>query len=285
MYECAPKMTTPKRNTLDRNTPDISSSNPPNLGKHHDHDSALDLRNVTFSYGGVPVLNGIDFFMPCGQMAALVGPNGSGKSTLIKLVLGLLTPQLGEIRILGEPSRRLRRKFRIGYVPQRTPVDQSLSATVEEVVATGRLARRGWWRRFSATDRESIREAMEAVDLLERRHSRVANLSGGQQQRVLIARALAGGPELLILDEPTTGVDVESQEHFRDILVAFRNSGGTVLLVSHELRAVANDLDRVVVLRRGVMEFDGPPADLEATGVSLGVHEADLPVWLEGDPQ
>jgi zinc transport system ATP-binding protein len=124
---------------------------------------------------------------------------------------------------------------------------------------------------------------MESVELLGLRDRRVRELSGGQQQRAFIAKAFAGQPELLILDEPVAGVDVDSQRRFRDALVHFvREHQAAVLLVSHELGAVADVLDRVVVLRHGQVWFDGPPDELAATGVSLGVHRDDLPLWLEG---
>jgi zinc transport system ATP-binding protein len=122
---------------------------------------------------------------------------------------------------------------------------------------------------------------MEAVDLLPLRGARVASISGGQQQRAFVARALAGEPDLLVLDEPTAGVDADSQRAFRDALVGLVGRGGSVLLVSHELGVVADDLDRVIVLK-GTVRFDGPPADLAAGGVSLAVHAHDLPLWLEG---
>src|SRR3954470_13906216 len=113
------------------------------------------------------------------------------------------------------------------------------------------------------------------------RGRRLAELSGGQQQRAFIAKALAGRPDLLVLDEPTTGVDAESQNRFRNALVAARDRGGAILLVSHELGAVAGDLDRVLLIRHGAIAFDGSPADLTGQGVSLGVHATDLPIWLE----
>jgi zinc transport system ATP-binding protein len=151
------------------------------------------------------------------------------------------------------------------------------------VVATGRLARRGWWRRLGPDDRRAVDHALESVDLAALGERRVAELSGGQQQRVLIAKALASEPELLVLDEPVAGVDAPSQGRFRDALVHLvREHGAAVFLVSHELGAVADDLDRVLVLRAGRLAFDGPPAELAATGVSLGVHASDLPLWLEG---
>ena len=169
----------------------------------------------------------------------------------------------------------------MGYVPQRPRIAPDLPATVEEVVATGRLAKQGWWRRRRAADRDAVDHTLQAVALTEHRRKRLHELSGGQQQRALIARALSADPELLVLDEPIAGVDVESQRLFRDSLVHLVQQHHTaVLLVSHELGAVADDLDHVIVLKRRVM-FDGPPSDLSATGVSLGVHRDDLPLWLE----
>jgi zinc transport system ATP-binding protein len=172
-------------------------------------------------------------------------------------------------------------RWRIGYVPQRHALAPELPATVAEVVAAGRLARRGWWRRPRADDRVACAHAIESVALTPLAKRPVRALSGGQQQRVLIAKALASEPELLVLDEPTAGVDAESQQLFRDSLVhLIREHGAAVLLVSHELGAVADDLDRVIVMKRSIM-FDGPPKELAARGVSLGVHTDDLPLWLE----
>jgi len=216
-----------------------------------------------------------------GEFAALAGPNGSGKSTLLRILLGLLTPPAGTVTVFGTSPHDLRDRWRVGYVPQRPRIAPDLPATVEEVVATGRLAKQGWWRRRRKADRDAVDHALQAVALTEHRRKRLHELSGGQQQRALIARALSADPELLVLDEPIAGVDVESQRLFRDSLVhLLREHGAGVLLVSHELSAVASDLDRVVVLKRRVV-FDGPPAELAASGVSLGVHPEDLPLWLE----
>jgi zinc transport system ATP-binding protein len=241
----------------------------------------LEANGVSFAYAREPVLHDVGVALSRGEFIALVGPNGSGKSTLLRILLGLLRPQSGTVRLFGQDPQELGERWRIGYVSQRPVVAQHLPATVEEIVSTGRLARSGWWRWPSVADREAVAHAIESVGLLDLRSRRLDELSGGQQQRAFIARAFAGEPELLVLDEPVAGVDAESQRLFRSSLVHFvREHGAAVLLVSHELGAVAQDLDRVIVLKRTVM-FDGPPADLAARGVSLGVHPEDLPLWLE----
>jgi zinc transport system ATP-binding protein len=210
-----------------------------------------------------------------------VGPNGSGKSTLVRILLGLLAADEGRVRCLGVEPRHVPDRWRIGYVPQRHALAPALPATVEEVVATGRLARRGWWRRPTAADREAVEHALEAVALTPFARRAVGSLSGGEQQRVLIAKALASEPALLVLDEPVAGVDAASQREFRDSVVhEVRDHGAAVLLVTHELGAVANDLDHVLVLKRSIV-FDGTPTELAARGVSLGIHIDDLPLWLE----
>lgn len=238
----------------------------------------LEADHVSFTYG----VDDVSFSIAPGEFVALVGPNGAGKSTLLRLLLGLLEPTAGQVRVFGAAPGDLKDRWRLGYVPQRFVVPADLPATVEEVVAAGRLARTGWRRRMRAEDRVEIEHAMTAVALDDLRKRPVRELSGGQQQRAFIAKALAGQPELLVLDEPVAGVDAESQERFRDSVVHnVREHGAAVLLVSHELGAVAEDLDRVIVLRAGHIFFDGPPAELSARGVSLGVHSEDLPLWLE----
>jgi zinc transport system ATP-binding protein len=227
------------------------------------------------------VLDCISLEVRAGEFVALAGPNGSGKTTLMRIMLGLLPAQHGSVRLFGEPPNRFRDRARIGYVPQRPVTSDLLPATVADVVAAGRLARGRWWRRPTAADRAAVADALDAVALSGLAERPLTELSGGQQQRAFIAKALASEPDLLVLDEPTAGVDADSQRRFRDALVTMaRDRGAAVILVSHELGAVADDLDRVVVLKRRVV-FDGPPAELAATGVSLGIHADDLPLWLE----
>ncbi|MDQ4096582.1 MAG: metal ABC transporter ATP-binding protein [Actinomycetota bacterium] len=243
----------------------------------------LEADAVSFSYARDPVVDRVSLAVAPREFVALVGPNGSGKSTLLRCLLGLLRPTAGSVRLFGAPPAQLSERWRLGYVPQRPVLARELPATVEEVVSAGRLARTGWRRRFRAEDRVEIEHAIESVALLHVRDRKLNELSGGQQQRAFIAKALAAEPELLVLDEPVAGVDAESQRRFRESLTHLvEEHDSAVLLVSHELGAVADDLDRVIVIRQGKVYFDGTPGDLAATGVSLGVHREDLPLWLEG---
>lgn len=245
-------------------------------------DALLAARHLSFTYGNGLVLTDVSFEVHAGEFVALVGPNGSGKSTLLRVLLGLLPASAGTVELFGVAPRLLDDRWRVGYVPQRTVLAADLPATVHEVVSAGRLARRGWWRVPNRDDRAAVDHALESVALSALRRRRVGELSGGQQQRVLIAKALAGDPELLVLDEPVAGVDAESQRLFRNSLVHLvERHHASVLLVSHELGAVSDDLDRVVVLKHRIL-FDGPPDQLAARGVSLGIHAEDLPLWLEG---
>ncbi|MEA2686256.1 MAG: hypothetical protein QOE93_1451 [Actinomycetota bacterium] len=242
----------------------------------------LSAEGVSFAYGDDPVLDGVTFSLAAGEFVALVGPNGSGKSTLLRVLLGLLRPTAGKVTVFGEDPRHLHDRWRLGYVPQRPALAREVPASVEEVVAAGRLSRSGWRGRMGPADRVAIDHALEAVALMDLRHRPVSELSGGQQQRSFIAKALASEPELLVLDEPVAGVDAESQRRFADSLTHLVDEHGAgVLLVSHELTSVAHALDRVIVLKQKIL-FDGPPTDLAGTGVRLGSGGADLPLWLEG---
>jgi zinc transport system ATP-binding protein len=242
----------------------------------------VEARGLTFGYGREPVLREVDLSVGAGEFVALVGPNGSGKSTLLRLLLGRLRPWAGEVRLFDRRPEDLRDRARLGYVPQRPSLSSEVPATVEELVAAGRLVEGRWWRPFGRADREAVAHALVSVDLAELARTPLNELSGGQQQRAFIARAFASGPELLVLDEPTAGVDAESQRRFRDALVhLIGEHGAGVLLVSHELTAVAQDVDRVIVLKGSVL-FDGSPEELASAGVSLGIHAEDLPLWLEG---
>ncbi|MFI7516863.1 metal ABC transporter ATP-binding protein [Micromonospora echinofusca] len=208
-------------------------------------------------YDGRPVLRDVSLTVTAGEVVAVLGANGSGKSTLIRAALGLVPLSSGSVALFDRPLRRFRQWHRIGYVPQRLGAGSGVPATVREVVASGRLARRGVLRPPGAADRAAVAAALEAVGLADRARDPVATLSGGQQQRTLIARALAGQPELLVLDEPTAGVDAASQEAFAGALHGFVAGGGTVLLVAHELGPLRPLITRAVVVHQGEICHDG----------------------------
>jgi zinc transport system ATP-binding protein len=217
------------------------------------------LRGAVAGYGGRPVLHAVDFALHRGEVVALLGPNGSGKSTLVRVVLGLVPLLAGELELLGVPAARLRDRSRIGYVPQRHTVTGGVPSTVREVVASGRLARKRPFSLPSAQDRRAVHDALETVHLLEKQHQDLAHLSGGQQRRALIARALASEPEVLVMDEPTAGVDAANQEILADTTARLVAGGTTVLLVAHELGPLEPVVTRVVALRDGRTAYDGPP--------------------------
>jgi zinc transport system ATP-binding protein len=215
---------------------------------------ALRLEHVSFAYThGAPVLRDVDLRVERGEFVAIAGPNGGGKTTLLRLILGLEQPTTGRVEV--ELQRR-------GYLPQRaqTPIDAPL--TVRELVSAGRVARSRLLGPLSRGDRDAVREAIERVGLGAQADRRLTTLSGGQQQRAFIAKALAGEPELLALDEPTTGVDVEAQEAIAALLLRLGEElGMTILYVSHEFGAVEHFVQRLVLVREQIV-FDGPPSAL-----------------------
>jgi zinc transport system ATP-binding protein len=223
--------------------------------------SVVQVSGLAAGYDGREILHDVSLAVPAGEVVAILGANGSGKSTLIRSILGLVPASRGEIELFGTPQRRFRDWARVGYVPQRLGAGSGVPATVGEVVASGRLARRGILRFAGRADREAVREALTAVGLLDRIGDPVATLSGGQQQRTLIARALAGRPDLLVLDEPTAGVDAASQAAFAAALGLFRSAGGTILLVAHELGPLRPLIDRAVVVHEGRIAHEGAPPE------------------------
>ncbi|MDB5245106.1 MAG: transporter ATP-binding protein [Parcubacteria group bacterium] len=221
----------------------------------------ISVEDLSFSYDGkTNVLKGVSLCIRSGEYLGVIGPNGGGKTTLLKLMLGLLTPEHGRIKLLGQDVRKFRDWYRIGYVSQRaTQFDSLFPATVEEVVIMGRYARRGLFRRVTAEDRAKALEALIDVGMLEYRMRRIDELSGGQKQRVMLARALAGEPEIIILDEPTTGVDQETENQFYRLLARLhKEQGMTLLLVSHDLDRVAQEATCVAVIDTELRYYDDP---------------------------
>jgi zinc transport system ATP-binding protein len=221
---------------------------------------AIRLRQASIGYGDVAVVQGVDLTVAHGEAIAVLGSNGSGKTTLSRGLLGLAAVLGGEVEVLGARVGRPRERGRIGYVPQRHTVSGAVPATVREVVGVGRLARLGLFRRLRPADRAAVADAVAAVGLADRLHDPVASLSGGQQRRVLVARALAAEPELLIMDEPTAGVDAASQQALAAVLADVSAAGTTLVVVTHEIGPLSGVLSRAVVVDHGRIRYDGPLA-------------------------
>lgn len=220
----------------------------------------------TVAYDGRPVVRGVDLSVPRGDVLAILGSNGSGKSTLVRAMLGLTPLARGQVELFGVPLAGFRERHRIGYVPQRSTAASGVPATVWEVVSSGRLSRRKLARPLGRSDRAAIRAAIDAVGLADRTRHGVSTLSGGQQQRVLMARALAGEPEVLLLDEPNAGVDVTTQHAFAAALSELASSGATVVVVLHELGPLEPLIRRAVMMREGRIAYDGDPRLLSSHG-------------------
>lgn len=207
--------------------------------------------NLSVAYGTVPVLRQVDLQVPAGVVMGVVGPNGAGKSTLIAAMLGLVTPLTGSTRFFGRSLARVRR--RVGYMPQATTVDWDFPTTVADVVTMGTYAALGPLRRPGRRERGRAQDAMEQTGITDLSRRQIGELSGGQRQRVFLARALAQGPELYVMDEPFQGIDAKSQQAIVAVLHQLRAQGRTVVIVHHDLATVRDICDHVTLLNRRVI--------------------------------
>jgi ABC-type Mn2+/Zn2+ transport system ATPase subunit len=232
---------------------------------------AVVARDLDVRYEDFTALVGATFAVHYGEALGIVGPNGSGKSTLLKTIAGLLLPSSGELSVLGQPPRKLP-PGTIAYVPQVEAVDWSFPATVWDVVAMGRFARLHFWQHFGPEDREVVHRALSVVSMADLAGRRISNLSGGQQQRAFVARALAQQPKLLLLDEPTTGVDAATEEALREIVRELVADGLPVLMATHDLDRVDDWFDRLLVLDRRVLAL-GTPREVVESGAYSAIRE------------
>lgn len=224
----------------------------------------LRVDRVSFSYGGEPAVQDVSLAVGAGDFVGLIGPNGSGKSTLMRIAVGLLRPGAGRVELFGQPISRFRHWERLGYVPQSTSARPGFPATVAEVVSTGRTARRGLFRRLTVADRRLVDRSLDSVGMAPFARRLIGALSGGQHQRVMLARALAGEPDLLLLDEPAAGVDAAAKLEILNLLRCLcADSGLGVLYVSHDLETLRPYLTRVALVNRRLVFF-GTRDDLVA---------------------
>jgi len=222
-------------------------------------DYMIELENVTVRYQELVALEDVSLKVAPGEFLALIGPNGSGKTTLVKAILGLVTPAAGAVRLFGKPPQQLNGEWkRVGYVPQIAQLDPRFPIRVFDVVLMGRYGHLGLIRRPGSGDRKAAWRALEQVGMNDLAQRPIGRLSGGQRQRVLVARALATEPELLLLDEPTTGVDVGTTEGLFDLLEALHRQGMTILVVSHDVGVVAQHVDQVACVNRRLVAHGRP---------------------------
>jgi manganese/iron transport system ATP-binding protein len=218
--------------------------------------AAISVQGVWAGYGPETALEDVDFEVPKATIVGLVGPNGSGKSTLMKVILGMHHPWHGRVRLLGREARAAR--LLIGYTPQTEMVDWQFPVTVRDVVTMGRYGRLGLLRRPTAADRRVVAQCLDRLRLTDLADRQIGELSGGQQRRALIARALAQEPQVLLLDEPTAGLDATIQHELLSLFEELRDEGKTLLVATHDLSCVTCCFDRALLLNRRVVAYGEP---------------------------
>ena len=239
---------------------------------------AIKVSNVTVSYGPTPALLDVSFEVPPGLLVGIIGPNGSGKSTLIKTILGFKRPDIGSVELFGKPADQVR--GRVAYVPQHGSVDWEFPISVRDVALMGRYGKIPWWGGASAEDKRIARESLEMVRMEEFENRQIGQLSGGQKQRVFMARAMAQGADILLLDEPFAGVDAATERAILDVLQRTRESGRTLLVVHHDLATAAEYFDRLVLVKQRLFAYGTPQQVLHPELLS-GVYEGRLRIFAD----
>ena len=245
-----------------------------------DRTPAIAVNNLTVSYGPVPALLDVSLEVPVGRLIGVIGPNGSGKSTLIKAILGFVKPDFGNVRLFGEPVENA--TGRVAYVPQRGSVDWDFPISVMEVVLMGRYGHVPWWRNLSQHDYQIARETLDMVRMYEYRRRQIGQLSGGQQQRVFMARAMAQGADILLLDEPFAGVDAATERAILNVLEITKKSGRTLMVVHHDLATAAEYFDALILLKQRMYAF-GPPEAVLHRELLSEVYEGNLRIFADLD--
>jgi len=228
----------------------------------------LELRDVHFAYGAEPILDGVNLSLSAGQFVVLAGPNGSGKSTILRICAGLLSPQAGRVQVLGGSPADPAVRRRIGYVPQGLRPPGTIPVSVQEVVGAGLVPARGLFRPLGRADWSRVRVALDSVGMSRLASECLFELSGGEQQRAMLARALVGDPELILLDEPTTGIDQRFRPVIAEELRARAAAGATVVVVTHDPEDFHHVVDRIVLLGEGPIRELGHD-EFHAAGRSL----------------
>ncbi len=220
------------------------------------------IKNVSYAFGKQKVLRDIGFNVHQGDYLGIIGPNGGGKTTLVKIILGLLKPSVGTVEMFGEDIRKFKNWQKIGYIPQKAiNFDVNFPVTVREVVSMGLFAKKGLLRFLGAEDQEKVTQALKQVEMKEFGSHLIGDLSGGQQQRVFIAKALVTEPSLLILDEPTAGIDIKAQEKFYTLLQDLNKKLHiTLIMISHEIDVIAHEATEFACINETLF-YHGPPKE------------------------
>ena len=230
----------------------------------------FEVKNLNFEVRGQKILSNISFNILSSEYIAIIGPNGGGKTTLIRMLLGLDSPTTGEIKLFGKKLKSFKQWNKIGYVPQRVSLtDQNFPATALDIVKMGRISKRSLFSRENQDDKDAVDDAMKKMDILNLKDKMVGTLSGGQRQRVMIARALASKPEILILDEPNTGVDMASQKSFYALLSKLnREVHITIVFITHDVGVIGDDIGRMFTINQKAIICNNPKEALSCEEMS-----------------
>jgi ABC-type Mn2+/Zn2+ transport system ATPase subunit len=217
--------------------------------------TSIQMENVTVAYSGKVALHGANLALTAGSISGLVGMNGAGKSTLFKAIMGFVKPVTGQVLIEGLPLRSAQKRNLIAYVPQTEDVDWNFPVSVWDVVMMGRYGYMNFLRRPSPQDRQVVRQSLERLQMWELRDRQIGELSGGQKKRAFLARALAQQGNILLLDEPFTGVDIKTEKAMIDLLLELRSGGHTILISTHDLSSITTFCDRAVLINRTILAY------------------------------
>ncbi|HEY5672185.1 MAG TPA: metal ABC transporter ATP-binding protein [Malonomonas sp.] len=239
---------------------------------------AVEVRNLTVSYQSKPALLDVSVAIERDQLVGVIGPNGAGKSTFIKAILGFVKPDVGQVLIDGQDVQDA--KGQVAYVPQRGAVDWDFPITVKEVALMGRYQRIPWYRNPNKADREAAMEALSMVRMTEFADRQIGQLSGGQQQRVFLARALAQGSDILLLDEPFAGVDAATERAILDVLERAKHAGKTLVVVHHDLVTAAEYFDNLILIKQRMYAY-GPPRAVLREDLLSEVYEGKLRIFAD----
>ncbi len=239
-------------------------------------ENAIDVRHLTVSYQSRPALLDVTVSIERDQLVGVIGPNGAGKSTFIKAILGFVKPDIGSVAIWGMNVQKTRGQ--VAYVPQRGAVDWDFPITVEEVALMGRYQRIPWYKSPAKNDREAAFEALKMVRMEDFATRQIGQLSGGQQQRVFLARALAQGSDILLLDEPFAGVDAATERAILDVLERAKQAGKTLVVVHHDLSTAAEYFDKLILIKQRMFAYGTPREVLQGDLLSK-VYEGRLRIF------